>query len=127
MAGPCGRLKLSISRIAMKSKRGPEEGADVSGGVETPASNMSRTAYVMPPHMPFAASPIGRMSPPGRSIFQSGTCGQLFEKCRPRVDGRKPGTRTDVTPEPPFRALGGALDHDNRREPSHTLPGTKAQ
>src|SRR4029453_11693524 len=48
----------------------------------------------MPPQSPLAASPTGTVSPPGRSIWTLGTWGKALGKCRPRVDGRKPGTRT---------------------------------
>src|SRR5918994_6487301 len=80
----------------------------------------------MPPQSPLAASPIGTVMPPGRSISRLGTWGKSLGKCRPLVDGRNPGTRTlvmrsSVRSAPPRRP---AWPGSGRRsdDPRHHLP-----
>src|ERR671913_294110 len=81
----------------------------------------------MPPQSPLAASAIGTVMPPGRSISRLGTWGKALGKCRPLVDGRNPGTRTLVMrssvrsapPRPP-----GNPDPAHPPTPGAPNPGT---
>jgi hypothetical protein len=93
----------------------------VAGGTRRGcAKKRSSAPYTIPPHTPFAASPIGVEAPvPGTGIVISGIPGgKIFANLNPESLGLKPETLALLDMLPPFAGCGHPLlDSPDGRPP----------